>query len=114
MKKKGLKAVAMVGALALTMVAAVPKTASAEHLLPGTEDWYCSNSYYSVTHVGFYGAVQIPSHRRTDGRECNRTRLIYIHQKTCTSCGAILDNHDVWECAEEHSVCPDPVPNCMY
>lgn len=65
----------------------------------------CDNNYRNYTHMGMYGNHSLSGHRLTNGVLCIPTRMIYIHQVTCSSCNAVIESYFVSECTERHSQC---------
>ena len=106
MKQKKCRVLLMAAALVFTALAAVPATAYAEHIIPGSNpEKPCNNTYVDVSHKGFSQSYQIPSHRMADGRYCVPSRLVYIHRKCCTVCGAMVADNVIFDCEEHHPVC---------
>ena len=71
----------------------------------------CDNTYTSYEHVGFHSSYSIYPNQLSDGRNCMRTRLVYLHRITCSSCGHLFDSSAALDCSEAHSICPIYIEN---
>lgn len=106
MKRKRSGTIFMAAVLSAVSLAATPIVAHADHAIPGTgtNPKMCNNTYISYSHITMVDSYQIPKHVLSDGRSCLPTRYVYVHQKRCTSCGAVLGTSS-FACEERHPVC---------
>lgn len=97
----------MASVLMAVSLVATPLIARADHTVPGTEQdpQPCNNTYFEVSHTGFSHSYEVEGHKLSNGKDCIPTRLVFIHQKRCSVCKAVLQTSWYFQCEEWHSRC---------
>ncbi len=108
MVRKKKQSIFMATVLAAVSLLAAPMAAQAAHTVPKSHPNYpslCSNTYVNYIHTGFAASIPQKPHQLSNGQYCTPTRLVFIHDKRCTGCNALLKEYVYMECEEDHSLC---------
>lgn len=82
----------------------------AAHVNPKT-DGKCDNTYTTYSHIQLLGTSSLGEHELSDGRVCNKTRYVYLHEVSCSSCTYVFNRSTAYACTDSHSLCGTHIVN---